>query len=157
MVQRAFIVPPSSQIGAIDAQERAEVMKTSIVAGVYEKAVDRESAYEKLKGRVAPSATSNPASTDDGQAWGNSAHPNANSRQSSSQDQAQGQQQAPAQSGGGIGDAIGGMFGNLFGGSGVRRRDNVAETLVKSAVRTIGSQVGREIIRGVLGSIMKKR
>lgn len=157
MVQRAFIVPPSSQIGAIDAQERAEVMKTSIVAGVYEKAVDRESAYEKLKGRVAPAATSNPAPADDGQAWGNSAHPNANSRQSPSQDQAQSQEQAPAQSGGGIGDAIGGMFGNLFGGSGVRRRDNVAETLVKSAVRTIGSQVGREIIRGVLGSIMKKR
>ena len=50
------------------------------------------------------------------------------------------------------------MFGNLFGaGNGVRRKDNVAETMVKSAVRTMGSQVGREIIRGVLGSILKKR
>jgi hypothetical protein len=49
------------------------------------------------------------------------------------------------------------MFGNLFGGAGIRRKDNMAETMVKSAVRTIGSQVGREIIRGVLGSIMKKK
>ncbi|MBC3880940.1 DUF853 domain-containing protein [Undibacterium sp. LX40W] len=161
IVQRAFIVPPTSQIGAIDAQERAEIMKASIVAGVYEKAVDRESAYEKLKGRVASSASSHPVPADDGQAWGNSSQPSANSRQPASQNQTQNpqqnQQQQPAQSGGGIGDALGGMFGNLFGGSGIRRRDNVAETLVKSAVRTIGSQVGREIIRGVLGSIMKKR
>ena len=160
MVQRAFIVPPSSQIGAIDAQERAEVMKNSIVAGVYEKAIDRESAYEKLKGRAASSfgsdvsRRSNDSAQDatagrDEQAWGRGT---TDRTPSSSQQNGQAEQQ-----GGGIGGMLGGMFGNLFGGSGIRRRDNVAETLVKSAVRTIGSQVGREIIRGVLGSMIKKR
>jgi DNA helicase HerA-like ATPase len=58
IVQRAFILPPASRIGPIDASERAAVMAGSLVAGVYEKAVDRESAYEKLAGRVAASGRS---------------------------------------------------------------------------------------------------
>jgi hypothetical protein len=158
IVQRGFIVPPASQIGAISPEQRKSVMENSIVAGVYEKAIDRESAYEKIKGRVAPKAESAnqsanqsaPPVSQDSEAWGRSA--------GSPQTQPHSQQSAPQESaGGGIADALGGMFGNLFGGSGIRRRDNVAETMVKSAVRTIGSQVGREIIRGVLGSIMKRR
>ena len=48
MVDRAFIVPPRSQIGPISSQQREQLIKQSIVAGVYEKAVDRESAYELL-------------------------------------------------------------------------------------------------------------
>ncbi|WMW81568.1 DUF853 domain-containing protein [Undibacterium cyanobacteriorum] len=157
MVQRAYIVPPSSQIGALTAEERAAVMKQSIVAGVYEKAIDRESAYEKLKGRVASTADqadqASPSAQDE-QAWGRSA---PSSSPSHSSNRSTKSEPAAQQDGGGIGGMLGGMFGNLFGGSGIRRRDNVAETLVKSAVRTIGSQVGREIIRGVLGSIVKKR
>lgn len=41
--------------------------------------------------------------------------------------------------------------------SGLIRSKGVGEALVKSAVRSIGSQLGREIIRGVLGSIMGGR
>ena len=52
VVERAFIVPPRSQVGPVTAEERRKVMDGSIVAGHYEKAVDRESAYEKLKGRA---------------------------------------------------------------------------------------------------------
>ena len=52
---------------------------------------------------------------------------------------------------------LGGMLGNIFGGAGVRRKDNIAEMLVKSTVRTMGSQVGRSIVRGLLGSMMKGR
>lgn len=165
IVQRGFIVPPASQIGAITPEQRNAIIANSIVAGVYEKAIDRESAYEKIKGRVAPASNtdpttptaptntrtnSQPASSDDAEAWGRSAGHHSTGQSS---------QPAPSQEtgGSGIADALGGMFGNLFGGSGIRRKDNVAETMVKSAVRTIGSQVGREIIRGVLGSIMKKR
>ncbi|MBC3831592.1 DUF853 domain-containing protein [Undibacterium amnicola] len=162
IVQRGFIVPPASQIGAITPEQRKTIMANSIVAGVYEKAIDRESAYEKIKGRVhqdnAPANSSTPPVADDNAAWGRSTgSPSVPPAQPT---QPRSQQSAPAQAeseGGGIAGALGGMFGNLFGGSGIRRKDNVAETMVKSAVRTIGSQVGREIIRGVLGSIMKKR
>src|SRR4051812_7255160 len=52
MVERAFIVPPGSQIGPIGDEERAKLIQSSDVFGHYEKAVDRESAYEKLKGRT---------------------------------------------------------------------------------------------------------
>ena len=52
VVERAFIVPPGSQLGPIGDAERQEIIKSSDVFGHYEKAVDRESAYEKLKGRT---------------------------------------------------------------------------------------------------------
>ncbi|SNS41220.1 hypothetical protein SAMN06265795_102594 [Noviherbaspirillum humi] len=52
MVERGFVLPPVSQIGPISDEERRQLMETSIVAGVYEQAIDRMSAYEKLKGRV---------------------------------------------------------------------------------------------------------
>ncbi|MBU6438445.1 MAG: DUF853 domain-containing protein, partial [Betaproteobacteria bacterium] len=52
VVERAFIVPPASQIGPVTAEQRKALIDGSIVAGVYEKTVDRESAYEKLKART---------------------------------------------------------------------------------------------------------
>jgi len=136
IVERAYIIPPASQIGPVTDDERKEIMASSVVAGVYEKSVDRESAYEKLKGRVDKEM---PAAEDVKPAKG------------------KGKATAPAQeqtqSGGGFGDALGG----LFGGGGVgRRKDTMVEAMIKSAARSIGSQVGREIIRGVLGSILKK-
>jgi hypothetical protein len=47
------------------------------------------------------------------------------------------------------------MLGGLFGGGG-GRRESAVQAMMKSAARSIGSQVGREIIRGVLGSILKR-
>src|SRR4051812_22803658 len=52
VVERAFIVPPASQLGPISDDERAKLIQSSDVYGHYEKAVDRESAYEKLKART---------------------------------------------------------------------------------------------------------
>ena len=56
VVERAFVLPPASRIGPITPEERKAVMAASPVAGVYDKDVDRESAYEKLKARAAASA-----------------------------------------------------------------------------------------------------
>jgi DNA helicase HerA-like ATPase len=53
VVERAFIMPPASRIGPLSADERAALIKSSPRFGSYEDAVDRESAYEKLKGRTA--------------------------------------------------------------------------------------------------------
>jgi len=53
MVERAFIIPPLAQIGPISQQERQQLMQSSLVAGLYDTAVDRESAYELLKTRAA--------------------------------------------------------------------------------------------------------
>ena len=52
VVERALVLPPHSQIGLITPEQRKQLMASSVVAGVYENAVDRESAYEVLKGRA---------------------------------------------------------------------------------------------------------
>jgi len=134
VVERAFIVPPGSRLGPLSEAERKAVIDGSLVAGHYEKQVDRESAYEKLKGRTAAKIP--------GQAPvpGQATPPTS---------------QSP-QSGGGIGGAISDV---LFGRTGPRggHHDGLAQTMAKSVARTMGSTVGREIIRGVLGSILGKR
>ena len=163
IVQRGFILPPASQIGVISAEERQKIAINSLVAGVYEKTVDRDSAYEKLKSRVVANSAERvdaPVKSPGTQSneWGNSSASAPASTMPGNRSVNQSQSAPAAVEESGIGGALNGMFGNLFGiDSGHRRKDNVAETMVKSAVRTIGSQVGREIIRGVLGSILKKR
>jgi DNA double-strand break repair helicase HerA and related ATPase len=67
MVERAFIVPPASQLGPITDGERADLLRRSPVAGKYDTPIDRESAYEKLTQRTAakpaePAHSSNPVS-----------------------------------------------------------------------------------------------
>ncbi len=57
IVERAYICPPNSQIGPITAAQRSALLAGSLVAGQYEKTVDRESAFEKLKGRRGNEAT----------------------------------------------------------------------------------------------------
>lgn len=52
-VQRVSIAPPQSRIGPLGAAERAALIRQSPLAGRYERAVDRESAYELLGARAA--------------------------------------------------------------------------------------------------------
>ena len=119
-VERVFIIPPQSRIGPATDAERTAVMNQSLVNGVYEKQMDRESAYEILKVRATEQAA----------------------------------QTAPAEEGKGF------DWGGMFGGRGsekTSRSDSILESAAKSTVRAIGSQLGRQIIRGVLGSIFKGR
>ena len=52
IVERALVCPPHSQIGPITPAQRQQIISSSVVFGVYEKVVDRESAYERLKGKA---------------------------------------------------------------------------------------------------------
>jgi len=56
IVERAIILPPEGQAGTITPEERQRVMQKSLVFGVYEKTIDRESAYEILGERLAEQA-----------------------------------------------------------------------------------------------------
>ncbi|OAJ71716.1 ATP-binding protein [Methylobacillus sp. MM3] len=69
-VERAFICPPGSRLGATTDDERLQTIRSSLLYGHYEKQVDRESAYEILKSRAAESATEAPAEQDKGFNWG---------------------------------------------------------------------------------------
>ncbi|HYD55588.1 MAG TPA: helicase HerA-like domain-containing protein [Burkholderiales bacterium] len=116
VVERAFIIPPGSQLGPLTERERAERLDASDLLAKYEQAVDRESAYEKLKSRT---EAAQPASKPVGG-------------------------QNP------VGDIL---FGKI-GPRGGRQSQGVVEAVTKSAARAIGSELGRQIIRGVLGSIL---
>jgi DNA double-strand break repair helicase HerA and related ATPase len=143
ITERVFILPPGSQIGPITAEQRQQLLKDSLVSGVYEQTVDRESAYEKLKGRAAASPTSAPPAAGGARSMREEA---ADALRGGAGDAAAGA--ATAGAGGWLGD----MAGDLLKSNG--RKDSILETVAKSAARTIGSTVGREIIRGVLGSIL---
>lgn len=129
LVERAFVIPPVSRIGPLTEDERNAAINQSLVYGVYEEVLDRESAYEKLSAAVAQA-----------------------------EQPAQVRQGAPAPAAGSspMGGPLGEI---LFGRTGPRGgvQDGLVQTAAKTIVRTIGSAVGREIVRGVLGSILGKR
>ncbi|BCK88251.1 hypothetical protein MIZ01_2053 [Sideroxyarcus emersonii] len=70
IVERAFIVPPQAQIGPISDAERQAIIQSSLLAGHYEQVIDRESAYEKLKGRTAQKQGDTPSSATAGAGLG---------------------------------------------------------------------------------------
>ncbi|GAA0739961.1 DUF853 domain-containing protein [Ideonella azotifigens] len=144
VTERVFVLPPGGQIGPITPAQRQALREGSLVAGVYETALDRESAYEKLRGgaEASPAPGARPTAT-------NMPAPTAGQP-------APGQAPAEAQGPGWMDGMKEGLSDLLFGSTGPRggRHDGLAQTVAKSAVRTIGSSVGREIVRGVLGSIL---
>ncbi len=64
--ERVFVVPPGSQIGPITPEQRSALIQGSLVAGVYEQTVDRESAYERLKEKAQATATAAEAASSQG-------------------------------------------------------------------------------------------
>ncbi len=132
VTQRVYVVPPGSQIGPITPEQRQALLANSLVAGNYEKAIDRESAYEMLQQRGAAAAAN------------------------AGKEGATGKPGAPAQQDGGLLGSVGGMVKEaLFGRTGPRggQYDGLVQSMAKSAVRS----AGREIIRGVLGGILGRR
>ncbi len=129
-VERSFVIAPCSRLGVLNDTERSAAIKNSTIYGHYEKTLDRESAYEKLRASI-PGAPTSAQPT-----------PPAGAPESS------------AQGGGGL--LGGGLSDVLFGRTGPRggKTDGLVQAAAKSVARTIGSSVGREIVRGVLGSLL---
>jgi len=129
IVERAFILPPQSKIGPIEAAQRKQLIGESPIAGHYEKTVDRESAYEMLKARAAEELPPETA-TENRPTSGAAA--------------------------GGIFDTLGSILGTPAPRKG-RQRETAVEAFAKSAARSIGSELGRQLLRGVLGSLAGRR
>jgi len=131
MVERTLIAPPSARVGPLTQQERERIIAASPLKGRYEQEIDRESAYEILTKRTAEAAAAKQAP-----------------------------QQASAGSEGGILDTLGTILGGGKPAKGGRRTVTVTERVItnvaSSAARTIGTQLGRAILRGILGSMTKR-
>ncbi len=154
ITERVFVLPPGSQIGPITAEQRQALIAGSLVAGIYEKTIDRDSAYERLKGRITAPATGPVISPASGQSGSPPTGPSmADEAQSAARSGDAGAAPAAQPAGGGLMDGLKDM---VFGSTGPRggRHAGLAQTAATSAMRSIGSAVGRELIRGVLGSLL---
>jgi DNA helicase HerA-like ATPase len=136
IVQRTLIAPPSARVGPVTPQERAAIIQASPVRGKYDQTIDRESAFEVLQKRKAETVPANAPPA--GQP-----------------------QEANAGSGGGILDTIGGALGGVLGGGAAKRghmtvTERVIANAASSAARTVGTQIGKAILRGILGSMSRR-
>ncbi len=129
MVEKTLIRPPCGRIGPLTAEERARIIAADPIRSKYDQAVDRESAYEILQKRVAQPA-----------------------------------EEAPAEDKGIFGNILGTVFGEdspapatKTGKPAGRTRMTTTEIIVRNAAgsvaRSVGTQIGRAIMRGVLGSL----
>lgn len=159
-VQRAWVLPPRSRIGAINDEERAAVRAASPIGTKYDEMIDRESAWEVLKAaaerppEAPPPAAPAPAPAGGGWSvawpWGGTGAPapappptsrqaDPRSRRSSRIDPAP----APAPR-------------TTRQSSGYGGRQTVAEVFAKTVVREVGSSLGRQVMRGILGAILRR-
>jgi DNA helicase HerA-like ATPase len=140
VVERAYVYPPAAQIGPITPEERKALMAQSLVAGVYEQAVDRESAYERLMQRS--TAANGPTQR-------------VNPPPSSPFPQPQ-PQQPQTQASSNTGELLSELGGMLLGTTGPRggHHEGILEQMVRSGARSVGTQLGSQIARGVLGSLL---
>jgi DNA helicase HerA-like ATPase len=150
IVQRTMMRPPSSRIGTITAEERVKVIAASPIGPLYDKVVDRESAFEILQAKVDAKAEPAPAP-----APGRSPAPRPEQQTSG---------------------GVGGMLGTIFGTNRPRgRRLSTGQKVAREVTRTVtnrvaggvaaeigrqvggslGGSVGRAIVRGVLGGILR--
>jgi DNA helicase HerA-like ATPase len=134
VVERAFVVPPHSRIGPVTAEQRQQLRDTSIVAGQYEQVADRESAYEILKGKA-----DNMAALSAEQAEAEAAAAEIEAQRVAEEAARKAEEAAAKEAARGTG--------------GSSRSDSTVEAFAKSAARAVGSNLGRQIVRGVLGSI----
>jgi hypothetical protein len=123
-VEQVLVTTPCCRIGAITEAERGTIRQRSPVGAKYDTTVNRESAAEMLAKRAEDKAANAATVAADAPANGSA-------------------KEADGGWGGAVHDA-------LFG---TKRRQGMIETMGKQMVRTAGSQLGRQILRGVLGGI----
>ncbi|MBS3997789.1 MAG: DUF853 family protein [Hydrogenophaga sp.] len=142
--ERVYVLPPGSQLGPITADQRRALLQDSLVGGVYEQQVDRESAYELLRahaGGAAPATIAEPAT-------GGTAAARTPRIPGATQPGA-----SASGGGGGVGSRVNEA---LFGRTGPRggQYDGLVQTMAKTAARSVASGIGRQLVRGVLGSLL---
>ncbi len=125
-VERTFVCPPESRIGSITNAERTSVIEQSLVKGIYEASVDRESAHEKLKQRAnetakKPEDIGKKEEEERGFDWGDLLGKKKSDSKTESQSSS-----------------------------------SVLMTAAKNLIEAASSPLGRRIIRGILGSIFKR-
>jgi len=141
IVQRTLIRPPSSRLGPLEDDERKEVIKLSPVAGLYDETIDRESAAEMLKARAEKAADvaerekaqeEKAERAEGGSRWTLPDFDDDDRRTKSSRSRSSSSPKRRSSN-----------------------RQTVGEAAMKSLARSVSSQLGRALVRGILGSLKK--
>ena len=139
IVERGWVMPPYSSFTPITLEERQVIIGQSIVAGVYDQAVDRDSAYEMLQKKVLQQSQQKQADELEKQ---QSKEQDALAKQQAKEQErfAKEQQKAAEKA--------------------QRDREKLTQDIVgtfaKSAARSLGGSTGQKIVRGLLGSLFGK-
>jgi len=142
VVERTLVRPPSSQIGPIESGVRAVLMAQSPLAGKYEALVDRDSAFERLAAR-AEAAAQDAANAEEAEAKAklDAREFRIDEREFKTArryDPKMPERRAPTP-------------------TARRSSDSVGEAFAKTFARQVASKSGQAIVRGILGSLFKKR
>jgi uncharacterized protein len=146
IVQRAFVLPPHSQIGPMTPEQRAQIMASSLVAGVYDKAVDRESAYELLSARAEEAATAAAAAETRKQAEAE-AEAARKQAEKAAKDAEKAEKEAEREA----------KETQRELERQQREQQRQMEGMAKGAFRFLNSRNGQSIVRGLFGSILGKK
>ncbi|KQV63749.1 helicase HerA-like C-terminal domain-containing protein [Rhizobium sp. Root1220] len=139
IVERTLIRPPSGRVGPLTDTERQQVMDRSPVLGVYDEDLDRESAFEILAARAKKASDADaakqaqPTQPTEGSVSGRWTLPGFGD--DSSDEKSSGSQGRTRSAG--------------------YQRESVVEAAMKSVARTVATQVGRALVRGILGSLKR--
>ncbi len=124
IVERAFVVPPGGRLGPITSEQRSALIANSLVAGVYENAVDRESAFELLTAKAEAKAAEQQQMQE--------------AEAAAKEAEKQAKEEARASRSSSRNDTL---------------VESVTKSVARSASSSIGRQIGNTIVRGILGSI----
>lgn len=134
IVERTLVRPPQSQLGPIDAATRQQIIASSAMGHKYDTAVDRESAYEKLRARANSGSPAQPESPGNAEPELTTEFQNArryNAPKAAPEPKSEKR-------------------------SSNSRSDSVGEAFAKSFARSLGSKGGQAIVRGILGSMFRR-
>lgn len=126
MVEKAKILPPQAQIGPINPEERSLIMRRSLVAGVYEREVDRESAFEILQARISKQA----------EQMEQEKERIADEKEAAERAKAEAREEKEKAR-----SSDTGMFGDI------------TKVIGRTVTSQVGGQIGRALVRGLLGGL----
>ena len=129
IVQKCSVIAPGSRLGPVTSGEQESLIKQSIFYGRYEKAIDRESAYEMIAKRTEKAITAKDRKQSSGE--------------SPASEKSFGQE----------------MKEIVFGSTGPRggQYNGMLQTVAKSVAKSVVQNAGNSVMRGLLGSLMWRR
>ncbi|QKY91791.1 helicase HerA-like domain-containing protein [Acinetobacter sp. NEB 394] len=151
VVERAWVMPPYSSFSPISSEQRQALISQSIVAGIYEKRLDRESAFELLQNKVVErqqQAVQIEQEKQQAKEQELLAKQQAKEAKTLAKQQAREQERiAKEQQKGAEREA--------------KQREKLIQdtvgTFAKSAARSLGGSTGQKIVRGLLGSLFGRK